>query len=397
MSKKSVVERLAELNPETEIWWDSSPLVYRNWKKQMLDNAAPEERTVLEEQLTRLYNEDDPASSLVGGVTTNPPLSLQAIQGRPDIWIPWVDRLIKDNPYADVEVLFWKTYLEVIRRGSAMMLPIWEASNHKLGYISGQVDPRNVFNEELMFKQAMEIAAQNPNVMIKCPGSAEGLRLLRRLTAMGIATNCTLCFVLPQMVDVMDAVQSGLAEARANNVDMYRWRSVITQMSARYEEREAFDESAAEAGVKMTLEDKRWASTAIFRKAYKVARRRGYPGKLLFCSMRRGPFVDGVEHIWHVELVAGGSMVFTLPPQFITEMWELDGNLNFQPTIEDEVPTKVMEKLLRVPYFAEAYEEEMDPNKYATIAPMIFTIQEFSKATNKMVDFVHERIAAVRG
>ena len=110
-----------------------------------------------------------------------------------------------------------------------------------------------------------------------------------------------------------------------------------------------------------------------------------------------GPFVDGVEHIWHIELVAGGSMVFTLPPKFITEMWELDGNLNFQPTIEDEVPTKVMEKLLRVPYFAEAYEEEMDPNKYATIAPMIFTIQEFSKATNKMVDFVHERIATVRG
>lgn len=397
MYKKSAVERLAELNPETEIWWDSSPLVYRNWKKKMLDMAEPGERVELEEQLNRFFNEDDPASGLVRGVTTNPPLSLQAIEGRPDIWIPWVDQLIKDNPYAGVEVLFWKTYLEVVRRGSDMMKPIWEASNHKLGYLSGQVDPRNPLNEELMSKQALELAAQNPNVMIKCPGTAEGIRLIRRLTALGIATNCTLAFILPQFVSVMDAVHSGLAEAKANNVSMYRWRSVITHMSARYEERKAFDESAAQAGVSLTLEDKRWASIAIFRKAYKIAKRRGYPGKMLFCSMRRGPFVDGVEHIWHIEKLAGGSIVFTCPPGFLAEMWELDSNLEFKPTIEDEVSPKILEKLRRVPYFTEAYQEEMDPVKFATLAPTVFTIQDFLKATEKTVTFIRERIAAVRG
>lgn len=396
MYKKSAVERLAELNPETEIWWDSSPLVYRNWKKKMLDMAEPGKRVELEEQLNRFFNEDDPASGLVRGVTTNPPLSLQAIEGRPDIWIPWVDQLIKDNPYADVEVLFWKTYLEVVRRGSDMMKPIWEASNHKLGYLSGQVDPRNPLNEELMSKQALELAAQNPNVMIKCPGTAEGIRLIRRLTALGIATNCTLAFILPQFVSVMDAVHSGLAEAKANNVSMYRWRSVITHMSARYEERKAFDESAAQAGVSLTLEDKRWASIAIFRKAYKIAKRRGYPGKMLFCSMRRGPFVDGVEHIWHIEKLAGGSIVFTCPPGFLAEMWELDSNLEFKPTIEDEVSPKILEKLRRVPYFTEAYQEEMDPVKFATLAPTVFTIQDFLKATEKTVTFIRERIAAVR-
>jgi len=397
MARKSVVERLAELNPETEIWWDSSPLVYRNWKKEMLDSAEPGDRAELEEQLTRIFNENDAASSLVRGVTTNPPLSLQAIEGRPDIFIPWVDKLIKDNPYAGEEVLFWKTYLEVVRRGTDMMKPIWEASNHKFGYLSGQVDPRNPLNEELMVKQALELAAQNPNVMIKCPGTAEGIRLLRYLTARGIATNCTLCFILPQFVTVMDAVHSGLAEARANNVNMYRWRSVITHMSARYEEREAFDESAAKAGVSLTLEDKRWASIAIFRKAYKVAKRRGYPGKMLFCSMRRGPFVDNVEHIWHLEKLAGGSIIFTCPPKFLNIMWELQDNLEFKPTIEDEVSPKVLEKLMRVPYFSEAYQEEMDPARYATLAPTVFTTQQFSQATEKTVKFVRERIAAIRG
>ncbi len=393
MVRKSIVERIMELNPETEIWWDSSPLVYSNWKKEIIDQTAPKGRSELEEQLTHLFNEDDPAGSLVRGVTTNPPLSLKAIEVRPDIWIPWVDRLIKDNPYADEEFLFWKTYIEVVRRGSEMMKPIWESSSHRYGYLSGQVDPRYPQNEELMFRQALEIASQNPNVMVKCPGTAEGIRVLRRLTAMGIATNCTLAFTLPQFVSVMDAVHSGLAEAKANNVNLYRWRSVITHMSARYEEREAFDESAARSGVSLNLEDKRWASIAIFRKAYRVAKRRGYPGKMLFCSIRRGPVVNGVEHIWHVEKVTGGSIVYTCPPSCLSFMWELANNLELkEAAIEEEVPQRILEKLLCVPYFAEAYKETMDPDRYGKLAPTVFTTQQFSQATEKMVGYVREHM-----
>jgi transaldolase len=248
-----------------------------------------------------------------------------------------------------------------------------------------------------MFSQALEIAAQNPNVMVKCPGSAEGIHVIRRLTALGIATNCTLCFIIPQMANVMDAIQSGLAEARANGVDLYRWRSVITQMSARYEDRQAFEDSAAAVGVALSVEDKRWASIAIFRQAYRVAQRRGYPGKLLFCSIRRGPVVDGVERMWHVEKTAGGSMVYTLPPGCLRDLWELDDNLEFESVIEEEIPRSVLDKLLRVPYFAEAYDEEMDPGRYASLAPMTFTKSQFAKATEKTVEFVRQRVDRIRG
>jgi transaldolase len=396
MTVPSVVERLATLNPETEIWWDSSPLVFRDFKARMLQDADAARRTGLEQQLTRLFNEDDPASSLVCGATTNPPLSLQAIERRPDLFEPFLVGLSQGLPYADAEVLWWRTYLELVRLGSAAILPIWERSNHRLGYLSAQVDPRFVRNEEVMSKHALELAAQNPNVMIKCPGTREGIRLIRRLTAKGIATNCTLCFILPQMVDVMDAVQSGLAEAKANGVSLDHWRSVITQMSARYEDRHAFDESAADEGITLTVEDKRWASVAIFRKAYQVARRRGYPGKLLFCSIRRGPVVNGRERMWHIEKIAGGSMVYTLPPACLRDLWELDANLEFQPLIEEEVPRAVLEKLLRVPYFAEAYQEEMDAGRYSSLAPMVFTENEFSDATTRTMEYVRNRVAEAR-
>ncbi len=392
----SVAERLVELNPETEIWWDSSPLLYGKWKQEMLEEASEADRPLLEAQLTSLFNEDDPASSIVSGVTTNPPLSLQAIEGQPDVWIPWIDKLIEDHPDEDVEVLYWKTYLEVVRRGSDMIMPIWEATDHRRGYLSGQVDPRNTLNEELMFKQALEILDQNPNVMVKCPGTAEGIRVIRRLTAMGIATNCTLAYILPQFVAVMDAVEAGLEEAKANNVDLFRWSSVITQMAARYEDREEFQESAASVGLELSLEERRWAAIAILRKAYKVMKSRNYKGKMLFCSMRRGPVVDGVERMWHVEQIAGGDIIYTCPPSYLKDMWELYKNLEFKPTIVEEIPGDVMEKLLKVPYFAEAYVEEMDHEKFASLAPTIFTTDQFSKATEKTIEFVRERIAAVR-
>jgi transaldolase len=40
MASKSVVEKLWEVNPEAEIWWDSSPLIYDNWRTKMLGEAS---------------------------------------------------------------------------------------------------------------------------------------------------------------------------------------------------------------------------------------------------------------------------------------------------------------------------------------------------------------------
>ncbi|HVN32862.1 MAG TPA: transaldolase family protein [Thermoanaerobaculaceae bacterium] len=181
MNKPSVVDHPAALNPETEIWWDSSPLVFGNSKFRMLEEAQPASRADLEEPLPRLFNEDDPASSLVCGVTTNPPMSLPAIEAKSDIFAPFIHELSRDLPYADAKVLFWRAYLKVVRLGSAAVMLIWETSNHRLGDLSAQVDPRFTFNEELMFSQAPELAAQSPNVMITCPGTREGIRLIQAL------------------------------------------------------------------------------------------------------------------------------------------------------------------------------------------------------------------------
>ena len=37
---QSALDRLIKVHPEMEIWWDSSPLVFKPWLKKMLDAAG---------------------------------------------------------------------------------------------------------------------------------------------------------------------------------------------------------------------------------------------------------------------------------------------------------------------------------------------------------------------
>jgi transaldolase len=234
MEERNFFERLVDISPGMEIWWDSSPVIFENWCKKILEKADPNDHAMLKAQFNRMYDRDNPMDQLFRGVTTNPPLSLQAIQDDPAYWEKVTKDILAENPDFDKEALFWELYKTVVKRGSDMYLPLFEASNYKEGFLSGQVDPRSVFDKDAMIRQAEEIAAINPNVMIKVPGSKQGYEVIEYLTAKGIPTNNTLTFVLPQLVDCADTVKRGLETARKNGVDLSKWRSVITHMEGRF-------------------------------------------------------------------------------------------------------------------------------------------------------------------
>jgi transaldolase len=176
---ESVLERLTQVNPDMEIWWDSSPLVFKSWVDEMIAATPQENKEVLDEQLNRIFVPEDPAQSLVRGCTTNPPLSLTAVKNDPKFWNEWIDDLITSNPGLELNEYFWITYKEVIQRGAEMMMPIWEASGGRFGYISGQLDPRLLTDVDKMVETAQEIRAIAPNLMIKVPASTEGVEVVR--------------------------------------------------------------------------------------------------------------------------------------------------------------------------------------------------------------------------
>jgi len=397
MEERNFFERLVDISPGMEIWWDSSPVIFENWCKKILGKADPADRENLQQQFNRMYDTENPLNQLFRGVTTNPPLSLQAIQDDPPYWEKVTKDILAENPGLDKEGLFWELYKTVVKRGSDMYLPLFEASNYKEGFLSGQVDPRSVFDKDAMMRQAEEIAAINPNVMIKVPGTKQGYEVIEYLTSKGIATNNTLTFVLPQLVDCANSVKRGLETAKKNGVDLSRWRSVITHMESRYGDLGGLRDFASEKGIELSDGEVRLAELAIFKKAYKYLIDNKLPSKMLSCSLRIGPTVDGQDRIWHMEEKAGASIVVTCPPGFIDEVIFLPGveKITFEKDrILEDIPQDVMDKLMRIPYFERAYSEDgYTRDEYNTHPSLQRTAEQFSKATEEMVAFAGKCLA----
>ena len=391
MKDPNLFEDLVAVSPGMEIWWDSSPVIFGNWCDKMLAKAEPGDQGVLKAQFSRMYDTANPMGQLFRGVTTNPPLSLAAFKDDPARWEKVAQKVLADNKGLDTEGLFWVLYKEVVRQGSDMFLPLFEASGHKEGFLSGQVDPRSAFDGEAMLAQALEIHAVNPNVMVKVPGTAEGYDVIEELTSRGIATNNTLTFVLSQLLDCAKSVMRGLDKAKANGVDLSKWRSVITHMEARYGDLGGLREFGAEAGVEVSEADVRYAELAIFKKAYRTINERGYQSKMLSCSLRLGPTVDGKQQIWHLEEKAGANVVVTCPPSLIDEVINFPraNEIKFKPNqIDVDPPKDVMDKLMRIPYFERAYDENgYTRAEYNTHPALVKTHEAFCKATNEMVAF----------
>lgn len=393
--KKSILERLIEVNPSAEIWWDSSPVIYDHWVQEVLKETSCEDKGTVRDQLKRLYDPGNPAGTFFRGVTTNPSLSMDVLEIQKVYWEKYVDGFIDKNPGIGKEELFWTIYKEIIKRGAEMYMPLFESSDYKYGYISAQLDPRDILDEEKMMIQAEDLIKISPNIMIKVPGTKEGYAVIRKLTSMGIPTNNTLSFVLPQFIACANAVKEGLEIAKINKVDLTRWRSVITDMMARYGDMGDLRGKGEKAGVNISEAELRWAELAIMKKAHRIMREKKYSSKMLVCSMRISPpsFNGEKVAVWHLEKLAGGDFVYTCPPGFIKALILRCDSLDFSNQIDEEPPKKVLDKLLEIPYFQEAYSEDgLSEDEFIDHPSVKATANEFSKRTLNMVDFVFARL-----
>jgi transaldolase len=401
---ESFLERLIKAHPDVEIWWDSSPLVYDVWMQEMIEAAPPHRKEILAVQLKRLYNTEDPANSLLHGCTTNPPLSLTAVKSDPDFWNEWLDDTIASNPDLDYRELAWLLYKEVVIRGADMMRPIWDASNGRLGWISGQLDPRLFSEIDIMVAAGEELSQLRPNIMVKVPASTQGIDVLRILASKGISTNTTTCFTLPQILASARATFEGLHLVQKDSiytsetVDLSKWRAVITMMVGRLTENPVLMEQARRRGIELTWADRHWFGIATFQRAYQIIKESAYPSKMLVCSMRQGPLVAGKQRYWDLEKLAG-DVVFTCPPYVLGPAFDLDDNLNFVgdglETVQ--VPQQVLDKLMQIPYAIQSY----DPNgmcleQFNDHPATVATVQKFTQAMTGLEDFVQKRLDSIR-
>jgi transaldolase len=377
------VVRLKDASPGMEIWWDTSPLLYEDWLEGPGREFAAAGLFALEpgDNARPRFS----AASVLDGATTNQPLTWQVLEKQGPEWAAWLEA---NASGADPREAMWRVFVEVAAAGADRLAPIFEASGRRMGYICCQVDPRDLCDLDAMVAQARRIHAARPNIMVKMPGTQEGIEGVRILTAEGIPTNVTLGFTVAQLLAVGEAAKAGLSEAKANGADLRNWRSCAVMMLGRYEDHPVFREQAQARGIELADADLRWAGIAIFRKAHRLFRERGYPSKLMAASMRLGPTVDGIQRVWHLEKLAGADAVLTVFPNIFEAFLRAYRDLPLPSVVDEPVPPATLEKLSAIPYFAEAYAEDgLAPADFAQHPALRATAASFTEAMEKVEAF----------
>jgi transaldolase len=380
---------ITAMNPETEIWWDSSPLVWPNFKDDFLKNKlSDEEKAWFKKELDTLFWEAPVSSWIFKGCTTNPPLSWAVLKTRKEEWVNVIKEKRKAYKGRSKYGLYLEVYFEVVKRGAEKLLPIFEASGGKHGHISGQVDMQQMRNEAAMKEMAEQLASLSPNVMVKIPGSTQGIPVFKHLASKGIATNATCVFTVPQIMAVAHSVAEGRKLHLKEKSQRFGWRAVCTHMTGRLEDSKAFRGVVDKDNLNINPLEMRAASELAVKKCARLFKERDLPIKMLTCSAR----LHRCGSDWfypHVDMFMGGNLVYTIPPKVFGDVLLHYRNRELKPRWSDEVPKETIEKLNQVPYFRASSEEDgFAIEQFNEIPSLLENEVEFVGAGREMQEYV---------
>jgi transaldolase len=117
-----------------------------------------------------------------------------------------------------------------IRAAADVLRPVYDASGGEDGYVSLEVDPDLARDTGATIARARELfdAVGRPNVMIKIPGTREGLPAVEETIASGVPVNVTLIFSVLRYADVAGAYMKGLERLLAAGGDPRKVASVAS-------------------------------------------------------------------------------------------------------------------------------------------------------------------------
>ncbi len=387
---KNPWRRLLDLSPDTEIWWDSSPLVWPNFRESYAQKMSPDEKQWFIEETASMYFDAEPGEWLFSGCTTNPPLSWNVLKTRKEEW----DKIIAEKRKAYTGKskygLFLEVYFEVVKRGAEKLLPQFEDSDGKLGHVSGQIDPQLNKNVSGMIEMGEKLADLSPNVMVKVPGSTQGMPVFKHLASKGIATNGTAIFTTSQIMTVGQMIKEG----RKMHLDQggtprHGWRAVCTHMAGRLEDSGASRGVINKQNLNINPLELRYVSEAIIKNCAQMFVERDMPIKMLQCSSRLHKAPNGDYFYPHIEMYAGGPMVYTVPPTVIGDVMRFYKDREIVNGWDREVPEEKLEKLRQVDFFTRALDEDgYDVEEFNEIPAYIENENEFVDAAKEMIAYV---------
>ena len=147
------------------------------------------------------------------GETSNPTIFQQAIGTGEDY-----DEQLRQLAQAGKSVsdIYDSLVLGDIRAAATILHPIYEQTHGRDGYVSIEEPPDMAYDTQKAIQEARRLFGQLnlPNIMIKIPGTPEGIPAFQQVISEGINVNVTLVFSLDNYRQVAEAYLAGL-EARA--------------------------------------------------------------------------------------------------------------------------------------------------------------------------------------
>ncbi|CAN5396328.1 bifunctional transaldolase/phosoglucose isomerase [soil metagenome] len=164
----------------------------------------------------------------VRGVTSNPSIFEKAIGGS-DEYDGAVSALLKqrDRPVGD---LYEALAVEDIQRAADALHSVYDELKGSDGYVSLEVSPYLARDTEGTIAEAQRLWRDvgRDNLMVKVPGTREGVPAIRTLISQGISINVTLLFSQKMYAEVLEAYISGLETFVAGGGDPKRIASVAS-------------------------------------------------------------------------------------------------------------------------------------------------------------------------
>jgi transaldolase len=171
-----------------------------------IDNIS---RQLLEDGImARLVEEDG-----ISGVTSNPTIFEKAM-GHSDRYDDAFREVIDETQ--DPQEIFERLAYRDIQDAADLLRPVFDRTDGADGYVSFEVPASVAFDARKTIEAAQRYKAEidRPNVLIKVPGTGEGVEAFEELTALGINVNVTLLFAVERYEEIAEAFLKGL-ERRA--------------------------------------------------------------------------------------------------------------------------------------------------------------------------------------
>ena len=199
----------------------------------------------------------------ITGVTSNPSIFGKAIGGSTD-YDEEVARIANDGEDHDPLEVFEALAIVDIQMAADVLRPLYDATEGRDGFVSFEVEPRLARDAAGTIEAARRLwgLLDRPNVLIKIPGTPEGLPAIERSIADGISVNVTLLFSVEAYAGVAAAYQRGIERRieagepvdRVASVASFFVSRVDSAVDARLPEGSELRGTAAIANTKLAFE-----------------------------------------------------------------------------------------------------------------------------------------------